>query len=153
MNRSVPLSGARTLEEIRAESMAQTSFALVMLAIAATVALLLGVVGIYGVIAYMATQRTREIGIRMALGAQRENVSGLFVRHGLLLAGAGVLLGVGASAALARLMSSLLFGVSAWDPATYVAVSLALAAIALLASYVPARRAARLDPIVALRAD
>ena len=153
VNRSVPLSGARTLEEIRAESMAQTSFALVILAIAATVALLLGVVGIYGVIAYMASLRTREIGIRMALGAQRENVSGLFVRHGLLLAGAGVLLGVGASAALARLMSSLLFGVSAWDPATYVAVSLALAAIALLASYVPARRAARLDPIVALRAD
>jgi predicted permease len=153
VNRNLPLAGARTLEEVRSGSMAQTSFALVMLGIAACVALALGVVGIYGVIAYMAAQRTREIGIRMALGAQRENVSGLFVRHGLALTGAGVLLGVGAAAALARLMSALLFGVGAWDPLTYAAVSVLLAAIALLASYVPARRASRLDPIVALRRD
>ena len=153
VNRNLPLAAARTLEEVRSESMAQTSFALVMLGIAACVALALGVVGIYGVIAYMATQRTREIGIRLALGAQRENVSGLFVRHGLALTAAGVLLGIGAAAALARLMSALLFGVGAWDPITYVAVSGVLAAIALLACYIPARRASRLDPIVALRAD
>mgnify|MGYP000957152494 FL=1 len=151
VNRNVPLANARTLEEIRSESMAQTSFALVMLGIAAAVALSLGMVGIYGVIAYMAAQRTREIGIRMALGAQRENVSGLFVRHGLVLTGAGVLVGVVAAAALTRLMSALLFGVGAWDPVTYAAVSIVLAAIALLASYVPARRASRLDPIAGLR--
>ena len=153
VNRNLPLANARTLAEIRSESMAQTSFALVMLGIAACVALALGVVGIYGVIAYMATQRTREIGIRMALGAQRENVSGLFLRHGLALTAAGVLLGVGAAAALTRLMSALLFGVGAWDPVTYLSVSAVLGAIALLASYLPARRASRLDPIVALRAD
>jgi predicted permease len=153
VNRNVPLAAARTLEEIRSESMAQTSFALVMLGIAAAVALSLGMVGIYGVIAYMVVQRTREIGIRMALGAQRENVSGLFVRHGLVLTGAGVLVGVAAAAALTRLMSALLFGVGAWDPVTYLAVSAVLAAIALAASYIPARRASRLDPIVALRAD
>ncbi|HSK08460.1 MAG TPA: ABC transporter permease [Vicinamibacterales bacterium] len=153
VNAQLPIATPRTLEEIRVASMAQTSFALVMLGIAAAVALALGVVGIYGVIAYMATQRTREIGIRMALGAQRENVSGLFLRHGLVLTGAGLLLGIGAAAALSRLMASLLFGVSAWDPATYVAVSVLLAAIALLASYLPARRAAGVSPIVALRAD
>ena len=153
VNSGLPLASVRTLEDIQATSMAQTSFALVILAIAAVVALLLGVVGIYGVIAYMATQRTREIGIRMALGARRENVSALFVRHGLMLTGAGLLLGIGAAAALTRLMAALLFGVSAWDPATYVAVSLILAAIALLASYLPARRAAGVSPIVALRGN
>jgi predicted permease len=151
VNAALPLANVRTLQDIQASSMAQTSLALVMLAIAAIVALLLGVVGIYGVVAYMAAQRTREIGIRLALGAVPTNVSRLFVRHGLGLTGAGVLIGVGAAAGLARLMSALLFGVAAWDPITYAAVSALLAAITLLASYVPARRASRLDPIVALR--
>jgi len=152
-NAALPLASVRTLEDIQATSMAQTSLALVMLAIAAVVALLLGVVGIYGVIAYMAAQRTREIGIRMALGAAPQAVTGLFVRHGLALTVSGLVLGVAAAGALSRLMAALLFGVSAWDPVTYAAVSVALAAIALFASYVPARRASRLDPIAGLRAQ
>jgi putative ABC transport system permease protein len=152
-NSNLPLANVQTLDEIRASSMAQTSFALSMLGIAAGVALLLGIVGIYGVIAYIAAQRTREIGIRMALGAQSGDVSRLFVRHGLWLTGAGVALGVLAAVGLTRLMSSLLFGVSPMDPTTYAAVSVALGAVALLATYLPARRAARIDPIVALRTD
>jgi predicted permease len=153
VNSNLPLASVRTLDDIRADSMAQTSFALGMLAIAAAVALLLGVVGIYGIIAYIAAQRTREIGIRMALGAEAGDVSRLFLRHGLVLTAIGVVVGVVAAMGLTRLMSSLLFGVGAMDPMTYVAVSTVLASIALLATYVPARRASRIDPIVALRTD
>jgi ABC-type antimicrobial peptide transport system permease subunit len=142
-----------TLKEIQADSMAQTSFAMVMLAIAASVALLLGLVGIYGVIAYVATQRTREIGIRLALGAQTGDVRRLFLRHGLLLTGAGVAIGIGISLALTRVMSALLFGVSPMDPATYSAVSVGLAGVALVATWLPARRASRVDPVAALRRD
>jgi predicted permease len=152
VNANLPLASVRTLDEIQAESMAQTSFALVMLANAATVALLLGSVGIYGVIAYVATQRTREIGIRMALGAQTGDVRRLFLRQGFLLTGAGVALGLSASLALTRLMSALLFGVSPMDPATYLTVAAGLTVVALSATYLPARRASRTDPIVALRA-
>jgi len=133
--------------------MAQTSFALVMLGIASSVALLIGVVGIYGVIAYAAAQRTREIGVRMALGARSGDVLKMFLRHGLGLTAAGIALGIGVAAAITRVMSSFLFGVGATDPTTYAVVSVALAAVALLATYLPARRAARVDPIVALRAD
>ena len=153
VNAALPLASVRTLADIQAKSMAQTSFALVMLAIAATVALLLGVVGIYGVIAYMATQRTREIGIRVALGAEPQTVTGLFVRHGLGLTAVGIAIGLGAAAGLTRLMRALLFGVGAWDPVTYAAVSVGLACVALLACYLPARRAARLEPIAALRSN
>jgi putative ABC transport system permease protein len=153
VNPNLPLAGVRTLGDIHAASMAQTSFALVMLAIAATVALILGSVGIYGVIAYIASQRTREIGIRMALGAQLRDVRGMFLRHGLRLTAIGIALGIGVSLGLTRVMSTLLFGVRPTDLATYVAVSCALAAVALLAAYLPARRASRVDPIVALRAD
>jgi len=153
VNASVPLANVRTLNEIRAESMAQTSFALVMLGIAAAVALLLAIVGIYGVIAYTAARRTREVGVRMALGAEPGEVARLFVRHGSVLAGLGIVLGVAGAAALSRLMSSLLFGVSPTDPLTYAAVSVGLAALALLAGYLPARRASRVDPVVALRSD
>jgi predicted permease len=151
VNPNLPLASVRTLDEIQADSMAQTSFALVMLAIAAAVALLLGIVGIYGVIAYIATQRTREIGIRMALGAQAGDVRRLFVRHGLLLTAAGIGLGLGVALALTRVMSALLFGVSPMDPVTYATVAAGLATVALLATYLPARRASRTDPIIALR--
>jgi putative ABC transport system permease protein len=125
----------------------------VMLAIAGAVALLLGVVGIYGVIAYLASQRTREIGIRIALGAARRDVSGLFLRHGLILAAVGIGIGMIAAAAATRVMAALLFGVSALDPLTYVAVAVALGGTALMASYLPAMRATRIDPAVALRTE
>ena len=153
VNRSLPLADVQSLDELRAESMAQTSFTLVMLAIAAGVALLLGIVGIYGVIAYIAAQRTREIGIRVALGAQVSDVSRLFVRHGLVLTGAGLVLGLVGAAGLTRLMSTLLFGVGALDPPTYAAAAISLGAVAMIASYLPARRAARVDPVVALRGE
>jgi predicted permease len=151
VNPNLPLANVRTLDEIRSRSMAQTSFALVMLAIAAAVALLLGIVGIYGVISYVATQRTREIGIRMALGAAARDVSRLFVRQGLVLTAVGVVLGLVAAAALTRAMTALLFGVSALDPLTYGGVALGLAFVALAATYLPARRASRVDPAAALR--
>ena len=124
-----------------------------MLALAAGMALLLGVVGIYGVISYSISQRVREIGIRMALGATQRRVRFLFVRHGVLLAGTGVVCGVAAAIPLTRMMSALLFDVSPLDPLTYCAVSVALVATALLASYVPASRATRIEPVEALRAE
>jgi putative ABC transport system permease protein len=151
VNPNLPVARVRTLASIEADSMAQTSFALVMLGIAAAVALLLGVVGIYGVISYVATQRTREIGIRMALGAAERDVRQLFLRHGVLLSIVGIAAGLAGAAGLTRLMSALLFGVSPMDPATYAAVAAGLAGTALLASYLPARRASRVDPADALR--
>jgi len=153
VNPNLPLAAIQTLEEIQATSMAQTSFALVMLGMAASVALLIGVVGIYGVITYAATQRTREIGVRMALGAQIGDVRNMFLRHGLALMAAGIALGIGVAVVLTRVMSAFLFGVGPMDPATYAVVSGALAAVGLLATYLPARRAARVDPMVALRTD
>jgi putative ABC transport system permease protein len=153
VDRNLPLSDVHTLEEIQARSMAQTSFALVMLSIAASVAILIGVVGIYGVIAYAATQRTREIGIRMALGAQLGDVRRMFLRQGFVLTSLGIALGIGIAALLTRVMSAFLFGVGPLDALTYVVVSATLAAAALLATYLPARRASRIDPIAALHAD
>ena len=153
VNGSLPIARVRTLDAIYRESMAQTSFALVMLAIAAGVALVLGVVGIYGVISYVATQRTREIGIRIALGAARGDVTGLFLRQAVVLALLGITTGIVAAALATRVMSAMLFGVSATDPLTYVAVAVALGGTALLASYIPAARAARVDPAIALRAE
>jgi putative ABC transport system permease protein len=153
VNPNLPLANVQTLDEIRADSMAQTSFALTMLVIGAVMALLLGIVGLYGVIAYIAAQRRREIGIRMALGAQIGDVRKMFLRHGLVLTATGVALGVGVALVLSRLIRALLFGVSPTDPLTYVAVSAALAGVMLLAMYLPARRASRVDPVVVLRAD
>jgi len=153
VNPDLPLASIQTLEEIQTTSTAKTSFTLVMLAIAASVALLLGVVGIYGVIAYVAAQRTREIGIRIALGARGREVCTLFLRHGLTLTAVGIVLGIGLAVVVTRVMSGYLFGVGPVDPLTYATVSALLAGIAALATYLPARRAARIDPNVALRAD
>ena len=153
VNAELPLAAVQTLDEIRAVSMARTSFVMLMLAIAASVALLLSVVGIYAVISYIAKHRTREIGVRLALGAQIGDVRQMFLRHGLWLTAVGIALGVAGGVAVTRVMSALLFGVGPMDPMTYAAVSVALAAVALLATYLPARRASRVDPVVALRAD
>ncbi|HTA46228.1 MAG TPA: ABC transporter permease [Bryobacteraceae bacterium] len=153
VNGRQPVFLIHTLKELYDQSMARTSFTLVILAIAGVMALLLGIVGIYGVIAYAVSQRTREIGIRTALGAQPAGLLGMFVRHGLWLAGIGAALGLVAAAGLTRLMSSLLFGVTALDPVTYAAVAALLIAAAVLASYLPARRAVATDPVQTLRAE
>jgi len=153
VNSNLPVFAVRTVQDLYSQSMARTSFTLVLLAIAGAMALILGIVGIYGVIAYAVTQRTREIGIRMALGAQSAGLRQMFVRQGLLLAGIGAIIGLGAAAGLTRLMSSLLFGVKALDPLTYLGVAAILVAAATLASYLPARRATRVDPLDALRAE
>jgi predicted permease len=153
VNANLPLANVRTLQEVYNKSLARTSFALVMLAIAGAMALLLGVVGIYGVISYSVSQRTREIGIRMALGAPRREVTRMFVRHGLRLAAIGVACGLAAAAVCMRFMSSLLFQVSPLDPVTYGGVAFGLVMAAVLASYVPALRATAVDPAEALRAD
>ena len=148
---NLPLANPQTLEAIQAKSMAQTSFAMVMLVLAASVALLLGIVGIYGVMRYIAAQRTCEIGIRMALGAQPAEVQWQFVRNGLGLIAAGIVLGAGAAVFVTRLLSTLLFGVAPTDAVTYVAASLCIAIIGVLAIYLPARRASAIDPNVVLR--
>ncbi|OLC75385.1 MAG: multidrug ABC transporter substrate-binding protein [Acidobacteria bacterium 13_1_40CM_4_65_8] len=153
VNPNLPLANVRTLQEIYNASLARTSFTLVMLAIAGAMALLLGVAGIYGVISYSVSQRTREIGIRIALGAQNAEVTRMFVRHGVMLAAIGIACGLAAAFALMRLMSSLLFDVSPIDPLTYGAVALSLVAAAVIASYVPALRATMIDPVEALRAE
>ena len=151
VNPNLPVARVRTLDEYVQRSMARTSFTLVMLGIAAAVALFLGSVGIYGVISYVVSQRTREIGVRMAMGAEQRDVSRMVLKQALTLAGAGVVIGVAGAMGLTRLMSSLLFGVSAMDPVTFGSVAVGLSAVVLLASYVPARRAAKVDPVVALR--
>ena len=153
INPNLPLAGARTLQEIYDASLARTSFTLVMLAIAGAMALLLGVAGIYGVISYSVSQRTREIGIRIALGAQAPAVRRMFVTHALTLAGIGIAIGMAAASAMTRLMSALLFEVSPLDPLTYAMVSLTLIAATTLASYVPAARATAVDPVHALRSE
>jgi predicted permease len=153
VNPDLPIANVRTMDEIYRRSMARTSFTLVMLAIAGGMAFLLGVIGIYGVIAYTVSQRTREIGIRMALGSSQSNVTRLFVGHGLRLAAVGIACGLAAAAVCTRLMASLLFEVSPIDPLTFAGVPLLLATAAGIASYLPALRAALVDPAEALRAD
>ncbi len=150
---SLPIANIHSLDYFYQKSMARTSFTLVMLGLAGAMALLLGAVGLYGVIAYSVSQRKREIGVRLALGAQQHEITGMFVRHALLLAGTGVACGLAAAMALMRLMSSLLFRVSPADPVTYGAVSVGLVATAVLASYLPSRRAAKVDPMDALHAE
>ena len=153
VNSNLPLARIRTMEEVFRGSMARSSFTLVMLAIAGGMALLLGIVGIYGVISYSVSQRTRELGIRIALGAPLGGLKAMVVRHGLFLTAIGVALGLASAAALTRLMASLLFEISPVDPLTYAAVSAGLLAAAAAASYVPAHRASTVNPVEALRAD
>jgi predicted permease len=150
---NIPLAEVHTLGYFYKESMARTSFTLVMLGVAGGMALLLGIVGIYGVIAYSVSQRTREIGIRMALGAQQKTLTAMFVRHGLWLAGIGIACGLAAAFAVMRLLSSLLFRVSPLDPITYIAVTVGVFVTVYLACYLPSRRAATVDPVDALRAE
>jgi putative ABC transport system permease protein len=150
---SLPLAQLRTLADVQRDSLARTTFTLAMLGIAGSMALLLGVIGIYGVISYAVSQRRREIGIRVAVGAQKHDVTALFLRHGLVLACIGIALGLAAAAGLTRLMSALLFGVSALDWTTYAAAAGVLLLACALASYLPARRAATIDPMRTLRAE
>jgi predicted permease len=153
VNPNVPLGNVRTLDEIQAHSMGQTSFAMVMLAIAASGALLLALVGVYGVVSYIVSERTFEIGIRMALGAQSGDVRRLVLRHGLALTLAGIMLGIGAARLVTPIMSALLYGVTPSDPLTYSGVAIVLGTVTLLATYLPARRASRVEPIIALRSQ
>jgi predicted permease len=153
VNPSLPVAQVTTLGNIYDQSMARTSFTLAMLAIAGAMALLLGIVGIYGVIAYAVSQRRREIGIRLALGAHAREIRRLFVRRGLILTSIGVAIGLCGAAGFARLMRSLLFGVTPLDPITFLSAPALLAAAAVLASYLPARRAMAVDPVETMRAE
>ena len=153
VNPDVPLAEMTTLGTLYTKSMGRTSFTLVMLSVAGGMALLLGIIGIYGVISYSVSQRTREIGIRMALGAQRPALTAMFVRQGLLLTGIGLACGLVLAFVTMRLMSSLLFNVSPVDPLTYISITVCVMATAYLACYLPARRAATVDPVNALRAE
>jgi predicted permease len=150
---NLPLTGIRTQGYYYQKSIARTSFTLVMLGIASAIALMLGIVGLYGVIAYSASQRTREIGIRIALGAQRSTITSMFVRQGLILTAAGIACGLVLAFSASRLLQSLLFHVSPVDPVTYVVAALGLCAAAWLASYIPSRRTATVNPVDALRAE
>lgn len=153
VNSNLPVAAIRTMQDVYLQSMARTSFTLVMLTIAGTMALALGILGIYGVISYAVSQRTREIGIRMALGANKSELVWMFVRSALVLTAVGTAVGLGTAAALMRLMRTLLFGISPLDPITFTAVPVALVAAAALASYLPARRTAAVNPVEALRAE
>jgi putative ABC transport system permease protein len=153
VNRDLPLAQIQTVEQIYRGSMARSSFTLMMIAIAGGMALLLGVVGIYGVISYSVSQRTREIGIRIALGAQRTSLQAMVVRNGVVLAAVGVAAGLLAAAGLTRFLSSFLYAVSPLDLVTYSAVAIGLLAAAAAASYVPAHRASSVNPVDALRAE
>ena len=147
----LPVGKIRSMEQVVAESTARDDFNTTLLTIFAAVALLLAAVGIYGLMAYSVQQRTQEIGIRMALGAAPGKVRGMIVRQGMILALIGVVVGVAAALALTRLMASLIFGVKTWDPVVFITVTIVLSVVALFATYIPARRAAHIDPLVALR--
>jgi putative ABC transport system permease protein len=147
----IPVGTVRTMDEVVSHSIAYQRFSTALLSIFAAIALLLAAVGIYGVMAYSVQQRTQEIGIRMTLGATPENVRRMVVRQGMLLAGIGVVLGIVGGLAVTRVMRSLLFGVKPWDPTMFAVTAIVLCVVALFACYMPARRASRVDPMIALR--
>jgi putative ABC transport system permease protein len=151
LNREVPVTEVQTLGAVVNQSVAAPRSTMSLFAIFAGLALVLGAVGVYGVISYSVAQRTSEIGVRMAMGAQRRDIQLLILGQGIRIALLGVAVGICGALALTRLMSKLLYGVAATDPATFVAVAILLTTIALVACYIPARRAVRLDPLVALR--
>jgi ABC-type antimicrobial peptide transport system permease subunit len=153
INGELPVSGLRTMQEVNSKSLARTSFTLTMLGIAAALALALGVIGIYGVISYSVSQRTREMGIRIALGAPKSELRWLFVRSALVLTGIGLVIGLGAAATVAQLMRALLFGVHPLDPLTFATMVLILVATAALASYLPACRVSAINPADVLKAE
>jgi hypothetical protein len=150
-NPNLPLFQVGPMDRFMADSIVRTTFTLALLAVAGVVALALGLVGVYGVVSYSVSQRSWELGMRMALGADRRQVLAMVVRRGMVLAGTGLALGTGLAVGLTRLMSALLYGISPTDPLTFASVIVGLGGVALLASYLPARTAARLDPVVALR--
>jgi putative ABC transport system permease protein len=147
------LSGTTTMDDAFAKRQARPRFAMWLLILLGATGLVLAVVGVYGVIAYFVAQRTHEIGVRMALGATGGTVEWMVVRQGLVLAGAGIAVGAVASLAAARTLQSMMFGITAHDPITFIVVAALLAVVAIVASYVPARRATQIDPLVALRGN
>jgi ABC-type antimicrobial peptide transport system permease subunit len=149
----LPMYYVRTMEQRVDESLARRRFSMLLLGVFASIALALATIGIYGVMAYLVNQGTRELGIRIALGASPRNILNLVVRQGMALAFAGVTLGLAASFLLAQLIRSLLFGVRATDPITFAGISFLLAVITLLACYIPAQRAARIDPLISVRCE
>jgi hypothetical protein len=150
MDGDLPIFNLMTMNGIRGDSLAQRRFGMLLLGIFAGVALVLAMLGLYGTIAYMVGRRTREIGIRMAMGAQKRHIFNMTLGQGFILTATGMLVGLGGAFALTRYLSSLLFGVSGTDPSLFVAVSVLLLAVAMLATYIPARRAATVDPMTAL---
>ena len=148
----LPVSDIRSMDDVVARSMSRQRFNMLLMTVFGTSALLLAAIGIYGLMAYSVAQRTQEIGIRLALGAEGSDVRNMVIVQGLRLTLVGVVVGLGSALGLSRLVASLLFGVKAWDPTVFVSVPILLTLVALLAVWLPAGRASRVDPVIALRA-
>jgi predicted lysophospholipase L1 biosynthesis ABC-type transport system permease subunit len=153
IDRELPIADIHTMDEVVGRSIAERRFTMLLLASFAAVAVLLAAIGVYGVLAYLIGQRTQEIGVRLALGAAPDDVVRLFLREGTTLAGVGLVAGVAGALAATRALSTLLFGVTTTDPVTFAGVAGAVGLVALVASYIPAKRASRVDPMSALRMD